>query len=37
MSEILVVSRHRQITLPAALSKPFGIKGGDVIGSHNGQ
>ena len=28
---------HRQITLPAAQRKPVGIKGGDVIGSHNGQ
>jgi bifunctional DNA-binding transcriptional regulator/antitoxin component of YhaV-PrlF toxin-antitoxin module len=37
MSETRVLSRHRQITLPAALRKSFEIKGGDVIGSHKGQ
>ena len=31
MSETLVVSSRGQITLPAALRKRFGIKGGDVI------
>jgi len=31
MSETLVVSSRGQITLPAALRKRLGIKGGDVI------
>jgi antitoxin PrlF len=31
MSETLVVSSRGQITLPAALRKRLGIKGGDVV------
>ena len=31
MSETLVVSGRGQITLPAALRKRLGIKGGDVV------
>lgn len=31
MSETLVVSSRGQITLPAALRKRYGIKGGDVV------
>ena len=31
MSETLVVSNRGQITLPAAIRKRFGIKGGDVM------
>ena len=31
MSETLVVSSRGQITLPAAIRKRFGIKGGDVM------
>ena len=31
MSETLVVSSRGQVTLPAALRKRFGIKGGDVV------
>ena len=31
MSETLVVSSRGQITLPAALRKRLGIKGGDIV------